>query len=63
VLRPTFERSLRRALRKMVDDGVVKTVGDGGPRDPARYHVDPLLLAMAGNEEDFNTLLKGLGEK
>ena len=36
-----FVRSLRRALKKMIDDGFV-ALGRGGPGDPHRYGVDPI---------------------
>lgn len=45
---PTVERSLRRSLRKMVDDKTVVTTGRGGPGDPSRYEISPLLHFFAG---------------
>jgi hypothetical protein len=43
---PHFKRSLRRALLKMVDGGVVIAIGRGGPRDPHRYRISPLMVAL-----------------
>jgi hypothetical protein len=40
-------RSLRRALHKMVKDKVVLTVGAGGPGDPYRYCIHPMLVALS----------------
>lgn len=36
---PTLERSLRRALKRMVDEGVIRTIGSGGRSDPIRYFI------------------------
>jgi hypothetical protein len=48
---PQFIRSVRRALRKMIDDGAVVTVGKGGPGDPFRYCLNPLLTAMFASSD------------
>ena len=40
-------RSLRRALQKMVKDSIVLTDGVGGPGDPHRYSINPMVLALA----------------
>jgi DNA-binding PadR family transcriptional regulator len=39
VTRPSMERSLRRALLKMVRDGAVITEGRGDVGNPYRYHL------------------------
>jgi hypothetical protein len=39
-------RSLRRALHKMVKDGVLTAFGKGGPADPHRYYIDAMFLGM-----------------
>jgi hypothetical protein len=39
-------RSLRRALQKMVKDGTLTALGEGGPAAPHRYYIDAILLAM-----------------
>ena len=44
---PVLERSCRRALKSMVDDNVILQLGKGGPSDPHRYRVNPMLAAMA----------------
>ena len=49
--RPHVERSLRRALKRMIDDGVVFTAGRGGPGDPQRYFLHPLLGGAVGGVE------------
>jgi hypothetical protein len=46
VTKPSMERSMRRALLKMVRDGAVITEGRGEPRNPYRYHLSPLTTAM-----------------
>lgn len=46
-LRPSFERSLRRALHKMVKDrGMMITCGIGGSADRFRYFIHPMVIAM-----------------
>jgi hypothetical protein len=57
---PHVIRSWRRALRKMVDQGAIMTAGLGGPREPHRYYVDPVILAMADNQEAFERVRKAL---
>jgi hypothetical protein len=42
--RASVRRSLRRALKKLVDDGTVIPLGWGGPSDPHRYAIHPTLL-------------------
>ena len=44
---PVYERSCRRALKHMVDDNIILTLGKGGPADPHRYYVNPLLSIAA----------------
>jgi hypothetical protein len=36
-LRASAERSLRRALKNLVDRGSILATGEGGPGDPKRY--------------------------
>jgi hypothetical protein len=43
---PHLVRSMRRSLRKMIDDQVVIALGRGGPGDPHRYAVHPMLAAL-----------------
>ncbi len=52
-LKPTFERSLRRSLKRMVDDAILMALGRGGPGDPQRYCTNPLMHALGGDEEEF----------
>ena len=52
----SFERSLRRALQRMVSDGGVIAIGGGGPADPYRYFMDPLLIAIASKSRKKDTL-------
>jgi hypothetical protein len=35
-------------LKRMIDDGVVFTAGRGGPGDPQRYFLHPLLGGALG---------------
>jgi hypothetical protein len=46
-LHPSAVRSARRALAAMVRDGAVITIGSGGPADPFRYALHPLIRAAA----------------
>jgi hypothetical protein len=39
-------RSLRRALHKMVKDGTLVALGEGGRADPHRYYFDAMALAI-----------------
>jgi hypothetical protein len=50
---PQPERSLRRALRKLIDDGAVATTGTGGPRSPFRYHLRPAVLFFGGGAGEY----------
>jgi hypothetical protein len=43
-MRPSVKRSLRRALRRMIDDNNIVAVGGGGPSDPHRYCINPTLF-------------------
>jgi hypothetical protein len=43
-MRPSFKRSLRRALKKLVDDQNIIPLGAGGPSNPYRYCINPMLL-------------------
>ena len=52
-LRPSFERSLRRGLRRMTEDGTLMALGEGGPGDARRYCLDPLLVAITSDKEAF----------
>ena len=54
-----LERSLRRALQRMVRDDVVIAIGDGGRADPHRYFVHPKIMReMCSTEEEFTALLE-----
>jgi hypothetical protein len=43
-------RSLRRALHKMVKDNIVLASGVGGPGDPHRYSINPMVLTLAESD-------------
>jgi hypothetical protein len=60
LIKPTFQRSMRRALKKMVDDGSLMALGDGGPGDPKRYWLDPLMVAMTGSREEYESAFAAL---
>jgi hypothetical protein len=47
-------RSLRRAMKGLVDDNAVIAIGEGGPADPKRYWVNPMMVVMSGNKDDFD---------
>jgi hypothetical protein len=46
-------RSLRRALRKLCNEGVLLIIGEGGRHEPHRYCLDPIFVAITGNKEDY----------
>jgi hypothetical protein len=49
-------RSLRRALRRLCDDGIIMLIGEGGRGDPRRYWKNPMLVAMSGDKESWRKL-------
>ena len=51
LLYSSLERSLRRALHRMVSDGGLIALGGGGRADPFRYFVHPMVIAMTMPEE------------
>jgi hypothetical protein len=51
-------RSLRRALRRLCDDGSIMMIGKGGRADPYRYWVDPMMLALFGEKEWYDEVCK-----
>ena len=60
-LPPSFERSLRRALQRMVSHGGgLIAIGRGGRADPFRSFMDPLLIAMAMTKEQGKAWLDAL---
>jgi hypothetical protein len=56
VLRPPVERSLRRALRSLVRDQIIITLGGGGRGDPHRYFLHPQAAAFICGEQEFKAL-------
>jgi hypothetical protein len=55
-LRGAFERSMRRALHRMVSDGGLIAIGGGGRADPFRYFVHPMVMPP----EETNALMDAL---
>jgi hypothetical protein len=41
----TFRRMLRRSLKRLLDQDYVMAFGEGGPGEPRRYCMSPLLAA------------------
>lgn len=60
VLRSPVERSFRRALQGLVTLKALLALGSGGRADPHRYCVHPMLLAIAGNKEEFDAAMAAL---
>ena len=54
----SFERSLRRALHSLVRDKLLMIIGRGGPGDPSRYFLHPLLIGMIGPDTAEGRALK-----
>jgi hypothetical protein len=48
---PSFVRSVRRAIHKLVEGGVLVAIGDGGPADPFRYFFSPMLVGMIAEDK------------
>jgi hypothetical protein len=47
---PTVLRKLYRLLKALCDGGAVVALGDGGPGDPKRYCLNPLMVAIGGSK-------------
>jgi hypothetical protein len=60
VLRSPVERSLRRALHSMVRDQMLAVIGRGRPGDPFRYFINPLVIAMVGDESEYRAYLDAI---
>lgn len=59
-LSASFERSLRRALHRMVENGGLIAIGDGGRADPYRYFIHPLIIGMMGHTPEADALQRAL---
>ena len=57
---PSLERSLRRALYRMVSDGELIALGSGGRADPHRYFIHPMIIGMMGKTPEADALFKAL---
>jgi hypothetical protein len=51
---PTVLRKLYRSLKALCDVDVVVALGDGGPGDPKRYCLNPLMVAIGGSKEQYD---------
>lgn len=49
-------RSFRRAMKSLVDDGTIIAIGEGGPGDPKRYWVNPMMVALFGEKERYDAV-------
>jgi hypothetical protein len=54
--RSTTERSIRRSLHRLVSDGMLLALGHGGRGDPHRYFLNPMMVAIAGDEQSFDNV-------
>ncbi len=59
-LRPSPERSLRRALHGMASTGELIAIGDGGRADPYHYFLHPLFIGMMGKTSEADALQHAL---
>jgi hypothetical protein len=55
-LRLAFERSMRRALHQLVSKFLLVAIGDGGPGDPLRYFIHPLVIGAMGDTPEAHAL-------
>jgi hypothetical protein len=46
-------RSLRRALKGLVDDRTLIAIGEGGRSDPKRYWLNPMMVALFSGKEQY----------
>ena len=60
-LNPTFERSLKRSLKTLVDRGDVVLLGEGGQKDPFRYTTVEAFVDEP-NTDDAKRVFKELAE-
>ena len=60
-LSASFERSVRRALHRMVSTGMLVALGAGGRSDPSRYFLHPMGIAIMCDEPEAEALWKALG--
>jgi hypothetical protein len=51
---PTVLRKLYRSLKALCDINVVVALGDGGPGDPKRYCLNPLMVAVGGSKTQYD---------
>ena len=50
--RPSFdERSLRRAVHRLIEKSMLIAMGNGGPAAPPRYFVHPLRIGMMRDQD------------
>jgi hypothetical protein len=54
------ERSRRRALHRMVREGLLIAIGGGGRADPYRYFFDPGKIAIICDEPEARALWRAL---
>jgi hypothetical protein len=59
-LRVSLERSLRRALHRLVSDGMLIAMGEGGPGEPLRYFINPVSIGMMGDTPEAHALQEAL---
>ena len=57
---PSVERSLRRALHRMVSDGGLFAIGSGGRADPHCYFIHPMIIGMMGKTPEADALYNSL---
>jgi hypothetical protein len=57
---PSLERSVRRALHKLVQNGALIAMGDGGRADPFRYFLNPMLIGMTEDKSQRDALVTAL---
>jgi hypothetical protein len=59
-LRSSVERSMRRTLHGLASRDALIAMGDGGPGEPLRYFIHPLMIGMMGDTPEAHALREAL---
>jgi hypothetical protein len=51
---------MRRALHRLADTNLLIAMGDGGPGDPLRYFIHPLMIGMMDDTPERHALQEAI---